>query len=214
MTSRDVATVIRQRLDELDIQVAEEVLAGSVSYLRLLQKWNRTINLTAMSFDEPHLSGAIDKLLMEPLIGASLLESVGFSPREWFDLGSGGGSPAIPMRLSCRSGLQTMVESRDRKCAFLREAVRQLGLEATVVLNKRFEQVQTSNNIDLVTVRAVRLDESVGALITSLLAPRGFVLSFGSEFHSDGFRLVASRALPDASTLFLSQLVNVPRGTI
>ncbi|MFN7917586.1 MAG: RsmG family class I SAM-dependent methyltransferase [Vicinamibacterales bacterium] len=214
MTSRDVATVIRQRLDELDIQVAEEVLAGSVSYLRLLQKWNRTINLTALSFDEPHLSGTVDKLLMEPLIGASLLESVGFSPREWFDLGSGGGSPAIPMRLSCPSGRQTMVEARDRKCAFLREVVRQLGLEATVVLNSRFEQIPASNNIDLLTVRAVRLDESVGTLTMSLLAPKGFVLSFGSEFHSDGLRLVASRALPDLSTLFLSQLVNVPRGTI
>ena len=43
------------------------------------------------------------------------------------DIGSGGGSPAIPFKLAVpRLGL-TMVEAKARKSAFLREAVRQLG---------------------------------------------------------------------------------------
>ena len=46
----------------------------------------------------------------------------------WFDIGSGGGSPAIPLKLARPTLPLPMVESKTRKAVFLREAVRALGL--------------------------------------------------------------------------------------
>ena len=45
------------------------------------------------------------------------------------DVGSGGGSPAIPLKLAVPRLSLTMVEAKARKSAFLREAIRHLGLE-------------------------------------------------------------------------------------
>ena len=49
------------------------------------------------------------------------------------DIGSGGGSPAIPLKLATPGSALTMVEVKARKSAFLREAIRQLGLTDTQV---------------------------------------------------------------------------------
>ena len=85
-----------------------------VTYLELLWKWNRKINLTAIL--EPEM--AIDRLLLEPLAAAAHLPAGGMLA----DLGSGGGSPAIPLALALSPSKLLMVESRSRKASFLREA--------------------------------------------------------------------------------------------
>ena len=63
-------------------------------YFRILRHWNQTINLTALP-----LAGfpdrTLNRLFIEPLQAAQL---VGDAPLVWFDLGSGGGSPAIPLQ--------------------------------------------------------------------------------------------------------------------
>ena len=100
------------------------------AYYELLSKWNRRINLTGFELDVPSRL-AIDRLFVEPVIASNRLR-VSTQTSSVVDIGSGGGSPAIPMALSW-PGLQvTMVESRSRKAVFLREAVRGLGVRASV----------------------------------------------------------------------------------
>jgi 16S rRNA (guanine527-N7)-methyltransferase len=89
------------------------------SFLDLLFRWNRKINLTALT----GVDDAIDRLLLEPLIAARYLPS---RPGRLIDLGSGGGSPGIPLALATGSEV-TLVESKARKAAFLREAIRTLS---------------------------------------------------------------------------------------
>ena len=55
------------------------------------------------------------------------------------DLGSGGGSPAIPLKIARQALKLTMIESKERKSMFLREAIRTLGLADSSVENDRFE---------------------------------------------------------------------------
>ncbi len=57
------------------------------------------------------------------------------------DVGSGGGSPAIPLKLAVPRLRLTMVEAKARKSAFLREAVRHLGLEQRSVETARYEEL-------------------------------------------------------------------------
>jgi len=97
------------------------------AYFQLLVKWNRTINLTALPL-EPVTDAALDRLFVGPLLSARLVPT---SPHLWFDFGSGGGIPAVPMKILRPQATLTLIESRQRKAAFLREVVRELGLPGT-----------------------------------------------------------------------------------
>jgi 16S rRNA (guanine527-N7)-methyltransferase len=148
------------------------------AYFRLLLQWNATINLTALPLENP-TDETFDRLLIEPLAAARHIPD---SPIVWFDLGSGGGSPAIPLKIARPALKLTMIESKTRKAAFLREAVRRLGIPETVVLNDRFEEVarnaETAGSADLVTVRAVKTDTALFETAGLLLKDRGQLLLF------------------------------------
>ena len=185
--------------DLSSVHVSADVIPICASYLRLLHRWNQRMNLTALPLGEVPPDASIQKLVVEPLCGAALAE--GFTG-DWLDLGSGGGSPALPLR-SVLTGARTlsMVESRGRKCAFLREAARQLQFTGVSVLDCRFEampQVQA----DLVTFRAVRVDAAFVDVVLAHLRVHGAVLAFGTTIEHPSLEQAGSRQLPDGSSVF------------
>ena len=150
-----------------------ELAARLAAYYQLLSHWNRTINLTSLS--DP--SEAVDRLLLEPVAAAAHLPRA----EELIDLGSGGGSPAIPLALAAGVRRLVMVESRARKAAFLREALRELGMNGSVEA-LRFEELAERApfhaGFDLASVRAVRLDASLFNTLSTLLRPQGHAALF------------------------------------
>jgi 16S rRNA (guanine527-N7)-methyltransferase len=149
-------------------------------YFRLLRRWNRTINLTALPL-EGLPDRTLNRLFVEPLQAARF---VGDAPLTWFDLGSGGGSPAIPLKIVRPLLRLTMVESRSRRSAFLWEAVRLLALTATDVMTARIEELgrlSAPGQANLITLRAVRVDEDMLGIVAALLKPNGRLLIFGSQ---------------------------------
>jgi 16S rRNA (guanine527-N7)-methyltransferase len=172
------------------------------AYYRLLSRWNRKINLTALSL-EPLSDDTVDRLLIEPL---AVARHVPHARGEWFDLGSGGGSPAIPLKIIRPMLGLTMVEARERKAAFLREAMRDLALPDASVINERFETLQDRTDLrgvaSLVTVRAVRVDSILLSVSVHLLSRAGgrlFLLGSGEAVPRDGlseFRSVEAIELP------------------
>src|SRR3954454_1108585 len=89
------------RLAELRVDVPPEIVQGCVAYFSLLSRWNQRMNLTALPLADPVSDASLDKLLIEPLVAADLVPK---NCSSWIDLGSGGGSPAIPLRLTHRHG--------------------------------------------------------------------------------------------------------------
>lgn len=179
-----VPTPLRQRLlrrtEQLGLTLGTGELGQIEQYLLLLERWNRSINLTALP-----LSGfpdrTLDRLIMESLVAAAHVED---SSLMWLDLGSGGGSPAIPLKIVRQRLNLTMVESRARKGAFLRQAIQALGLDGATVLTVRLEQLATkgfSRSADLVTVRALRIDEATLSAIIDLLRNRGRLFLFRAK---------------------------------
>jgi 16S rRNA (guanine527-N7)-methyltransferase len=166
--------------------------APHAQYLALLARWNRKTNLTSLHVDPPD-DAAIRRLILEPLMAARFVRDV---DRNAVDLGSGGGSPALPLKLARPRLGFTLVESRARKCAFLREAVRHLGLQDVQIAETRFEMFTPTfppSAADLVTFRAVRADGQLWDCVNSMLSPDGQVAWFG---HGDGhpdekFRVVS-----------------------
>ena len=133
------------------------------------------MNLTALGEDDRGL----DRLVVEPLVAA---QQVPVKARSVVDIGSGGGSPAVPLKLAVPKLALRMVESKIRKAAFLREVVRKLGLKDVVVETCRHEELLTRPELyeatDVVTVRAVSVDRTVLESLQTLLRVGGVLFLF------------------------------------
>jgi 16S rRNA (guanine527-N7)-methyltransferase len=157
-----------------------EQLEKLISYYALLERWNQKINLTALPL-AARADSTVDRLIVEPLIAAPALED---GHMVWFDFGTGGGSPALPLKILRPKAALTMVEAKERKAAFLREAVSSLDLSDAKVVTARIEELdaaEASESVDAITVRAVRLDEGILGTSRNLLKLHGRVLVFRGE---------------------------------
>lgn len=218
MTSNEFRERLSARAGNAGISITADAEARLEVYFQLLTRWNAKINLTALPLRRP-TDEAFDRLFIEPLAAARYVAG---SVRHWFDIGSGGGSPAIPMKIVHLRAKLTMVESRARKAAFLREAVRVLGLPDVGVENQRFEDIAQrvrSHSIDLVSVRAVKSDASLLTAIHRILSPNGRVFFFHSPASDleppPSFAAVEEVRLGTSGDARLSiWKPGVPRGTV
>ncbi|MCE2565412.1 16S rRNA (guanine(527)-N(7))-methyltransferase RsmG [Komagataeibacter sp. FNDCF1] len=148
------------------IDVSRETHARLERYADILLRWNQKINLVS-PHDLPHLWSRhmADSLQLAELIppgGVSLV-----------DMGSGGGFPGLVIACATDACV-TLIESDQRKAAFLREAARVAGVQVTVCA-QRLEKADVQP-AQVVTARA--------------LAPLPLLLEWGSRFlRPDGFCL-------------------------
>jgi len=164
--------------------VAERLAA----FLELLARWQRSTNLvgavTPARLVSEHVAESLAALPLLPASGSLL------------DVGSGNGFPVLPLLLA-RSGLRgTLLEPRERRWAFLKEAVRELGVDAAV----RRERVEAhaGGPYDAITVRAVAASAWAGPA-RRLLGRDGVLVAWvgpGSPPPVDGFEPVVTSPLP------------------
>jgi 16S rRNA (guanine527-N7)-methyltransferase len=170
-----VADALRNELDAglaalgLDAALAPPLLA----YLALLERWNRTYNLTAIR--DPH--EMVGKHLLDSLAMLPALARCGVGDGALADLGTGAGLPGIPLAIA-RPGLQvTLVESNGKKARFLREALRTLQLGNARVAESRIETLEEPEAYDAITARALATLPLIIELGGHLLKPEGKLLA-------------------------------------
>ena len=176
MAARDLRSRLNRRASRVGLFLPDEIAEKLAVYYELLERWNRKINLTEL--EDP--DQAIDRLLLEPLLAARYLPAG--SPLFLMDIGSGGGSPALPLAVMAGERVRlTMVEVKTRKSAFLREAVRQIALDAQVE-NSRFEELlarpELHERFDAMSIRAVRVETKLLMTLQAFLKPSGTLLMF------------------------------------
>lgn len=176
MAARDFRSRLTRRASRSGLFLPDDITDKLTLYYDLLERWNRKINLTAL--DDP--DEAIDRLLLEPLLAARHLPAS--VPLFLMDVGSGGGSPALPLAIMAGARTRlTMVEVKTRKSAFLREAVRQLEVSAQVE-NSRFEELLTRPELhersDSMSIRAVRIEPKVLMTLQAFLKANASLLLF------------------------------------
>ena len=227
MAARDFRSRLAKRAAKAGVFLPADLVNGLAAYVDLLSRWNRKINLTAL--DDP--DEAIDRLLLEPLLAARHLPP---GPIAVMDVGSGGGSPAIPLKLAAPALKLTMVEVKARKSAFLREAVRTLGLQHVQVETSRYEELLARPELheayDVLTIRAVRVETKVLNTLQAFLRAAGSLFMFrgpsGPEAPLDivpplEFQITAPlvESLQSRLTVLTkrpvgSAVLTVPRGTL
>jgi 16S rRNA (guanine527-N7)-methyltransferase len=152
------------------------------TYIDILQHWNARINLTAIRNEEE----IVTRHFGESLFAAChLFPSTDHAEGDGIhvaDLGSGAGFPGIPIKLWASEISLTLIESNQKKTAFLREVVRALTLTNVNIQNVRAEELSPDQTFNLVTLRAVERFAAILPTAASLVASSGrLALLIGSS---------------------------------
>jgi 16S rRNA (guanine527-N7)-methyltransferase len=185
VNTREFKERLQRRAKKAGLSVGPDLSAKLEIYYRLLATWNQKINLTALNLAEAS-DESFDRLLIEPLAAARHAPS---APGKMLDVGSGGGSPALPFALAAPHLSLLMVESKTRKSVFLREAVRALGLTTADVATARFEELLARPDLHeahhLVTIRAVRVETRLLLSLQAFIRPGGQLFLFRGPAATD-----------------------------
>ncbi len=144
-------TIIMKKLfTENGISITPEQYDLFEKYYEILVSYNQKVNVTAITEKKDvFIKHFIDSTLVnKKLIGANLL-----------DVGSGGGFPAIPIKILRDDISVTMLEATNKKCDFLRLVIKELNLKNISVICARAEDLAKNTifreKFDITTARAV-----------------------------------------------------------
>jgi 16S rRNA (guanine527-N7)-methyltransferase len=178
VSSREFQERLTRRGRRAGVSLSPTLAAKLEVYFKLLTAWNAKMNLTGLDLAEQG-PAALDRLLIEPLVAA---KHVTPPITRMIDIGSGGGSPAIPLALALGAPHLMLVEAKTRKSVFLREALRALEMPAAEVVTSRFEELLSRPALheahELLTLRAVRVESSVLMNLQAFVRPGGELFLF------------------------------------
>ncbi|WP_245412111.1 16S rRNA (guanine(527)-N(7))-methyltransferase RsmG [Methylocella silvestris] len=149
-------------------ELPDVMLRRLALYEDLLRKWQSSINLIARS--------TLDDIWIRHFVDSLQVSSAAPQARRWVDLGSGGGFPGLvtAIRYADDPNAEThLIESDQRKCAFLRTVSRETGAGAIVHCG-RIENI------------APKLDAPFDAVSARALAPLPELLRYAEKFLEKG----------------------------
>ncbi|GAB4338138.1 MAG: 16S rRNA (guanine(527)-N(7))-methyltransferase RsmG [Desulfobulbaceae bacterium] len=147
------AGLLHEGLAALHLAVSPEAVEQLVAYLLELRKWNRRINLVSRGVG---LDELVEKHFLDSLLLLHVLDQYPRTQGGLLDVGSGAGFPGLPLKVARPALPVTLLEPRQRRCAFLRHMARYLGLRGLEVIEGRTDDpVLEGKNFAVITGRGV-----------------------------------------------------------
>lgn len=141
---------MKNSFEKQGIFLSEEQLKKFEKYYELLLFYNSKFNITAITEREE----VIEKHFVDSILGVDKI--IG---DKWIDIGSGGGFPAIPVKILKPDVELTLLEATGKKCEFLKTVCKELGLKKVSVINGRAEEIAKTDEyrekFDVCSARAV-----------------------------------------------------------
>jgi len=160
------------------LQLSDQQCGLFLNYMDELIKWNRTTNITRIA--EPRavaLKHFLDSILIARYIDIAC--------KKIADVGSGGGFPGIPLAIFEPACGVVVMESVGKKCAFLKHAVRALGLANVDVYHGRAEAFPSPPAFDIAVSRALGSISSFYAIAAPLVRPQGSIVCMKGRLPVD-----------------------------
>jgi 16S rRNA (guanine527-N7)-methyltransferase len=137
-------------------------------YLDLIAKWNKVHNLTAIQDPQRMvIEHVLDSLSIAPLL----------QPERILDVGSGAGLPGIPLAVARPQWRFTLLDSSQKRCAFLRQAAIELALSNIDIACARVEQFRPEAPFDTIVSRAFAETAAFAKSACGLLADDGIMIA-------------------------------------
>jgi 16S rRNA (guanine527-N7)-methyltransferase len=150
-----------------------------VCYAELLEKWSQRHNLVSYTGREE----LVTRHLLDSMAAAPLMGNQG----RLVDVGSGAGLPGVPLLAACPGFSGVLLEPRQKRWAFLKLVIRELGLDAEAE-RVRFQDLKNDRPWNAVTVRAVGNQQEILDWAESRLAADGAVFLWATEEAEVGLR--------------------------
>ena len=159
-------------LASLNINIESDIINKLLAFIMLMEKWNKTYNLTAIrnrhDMVQLHL---LDSLAMLPHVAG----------RRIIDVGTGAGLPGIPLALCMPDTQFTLLDSNIKKTRFVQQAVLELKLKNVKVCHNRVEQFKPDELYDVIITRAFASLPDIVVLTQHLLADDGVLLAMKAQ---------------------------------
>ncbi len=154
---------LAQGLDQLALSVSDDQLEALLGYLSLLNKWNKSYNLTAIREPEKMLAYH----LLDSLSIASWIQ-----PRSRvLDVGSGAGLPGIPLAIVLPQSEWWLLDSNGKKTRFMQQAVAVCPVNNATVVKSRVQDYHAAESLDIIVSRAYASLRGFAESVAHLMHP-------------------------------------------
>jgi len=197
----DITAILVTGAEQLGITLTSQVVERFLFYIKELKKWNQRINLTSLATDRDiAVKHFLDSLTIAPFLQDAT---------RVLDIGTGAGFPGLPLKIFAPSIEVLLLESSQKKCAFLRHIVRGLKLAGVEIVHGRAEDKKMieryGGGFDLVLSRALAdLPTSLqfalpyakgGGRIVGMRGKQGEQERDATDWKSLGLQLIEQRKL-------------------
>lgn len=173
--------ILSEGLERLGLALPAEDRARLLEYIRLLAKWNRVYNLTAVR--KPN-----------EMVTRHLLDSLSVAPfmcgNHVLDVGTGAGLPGIPLALAQPDRRFVLLDSSAKRIRFVTQVIAELGLKNATGVQSRAEDFRPAHLFDTVVSRAFA---SVTAMVQAtghLCAEHGCLLAMKGVYPQDELKAI------------------------
>ena len=156
----------------MDLALSDQVIDQLMTYLDLVEKWNRVYNLTAIRERE-------EMIKLHFLDSLSILKHV--QVKNILDVGSGAGFPGIVLAITKPELKVTVMDSVNKKTTFMQQVKSELSLMNLDVVNSRVEHYQPTTLFEAVTSRAFSNLKNMMSLTQHTLQKEGVWLAMKSK---------------------------------
>ncbi|MCF7972124.1 MAG: 16S rRNA (guanine(527)-N(7))-methyltransferase RsmG [Methylococcaceae bacterium] len=159
-------------LSDLGVSATERQIDLLLAFVCLIEKWNKTYNLTAIRSREEMLRlHILDSLAVLPFV----------SGKNIIDVGTGAGLPGIPLAIFMPDVQFTLLDSNAKKTRFVQQAVLELELKNIEVIHSRVEQLKKAGEFDVVLCRAFASLHDIMQWTDYLLQEKGVLIAMKGQ---------------------------------
>lgn len=173
--------LLKQGVARLKLVLSAQQLEHLFKYAQLIQKWNRVYNLTAIREAQDIITHhVLDSLAVLPKLENESNQH-GFRV---LDVGAGAGLPGIILAIANPNWQVTLVDTVQKKAAFIQQAIAHLGLSNAQAVHARVEELNVPA-FDMICSRAFSSIELFICLSEHLLKPEGRFAALKGKMEVD-----------------------------
>lgn len=159
-----LAQELEKGIRDQGLDVGEDKQQKLLSFVGLLQKWNKVYNLTAIRNPEQMISHhLLDSLAVLPHMWAG----------RWLDVGCGAGLPGLVIAIARPDWPMTLIDSNSKKTSFVQQVIIELDLQNVKVKCVRVEDMKADEKFDGIISRAFAETADFVELTRHLMAEQG-----------------------------------------
>jgi 16S rRNA (guanine527-N7)-methyltransferase len=179
--------ILKSGAASLNLNLTDHDIGLLLAFIKLLEKWNKAYNLTAIKDNEEMARlHVLDSLAIIPHIEGSRV----------VDIGTGAGLPGIPLAICLPKTHFTLLDSNAKKTRFVQQVVLELKLNNVEIIHSRVENYHPDHGYDAVLTRAFASLPDIVRLTAHLQAQDGVLLAMKGHVPDAEWAGIAATVIP------------------